>query len=80
MSFCGSVGKLMIDSGLTEILKHAFGGIEKMLSGKKYPQNVGAFRLLTEELLRPHITGVNTYHELDATLQNCLTKVTLPSY
>ena len=24
MSFCGSVGKLMMDSGLSEILKHAF--------------------------------------------------------
>ena len=29
MSFCDSLGKLMIDSGLTEILKHAFGGVEK---------------------------------------------------
>ena len=49
MSYCGSLGKLMMDSGLTEILKHAFGGVEKMLSGKKYPQNVRAFRLLTDE-------------------------------
>ena len=42
----------MIDSGLTKILKHAFGGVEKMLSGK-----VRAFRLLNEELLRPHMAG-----------------------
>ena len=26
MNFCGSVGKLMMDSGLLDILKHAFGG------------------------------------------------------
>ena len=58
----------MIDSGLTEILKHAFGGVQKMVFGKKYPQNVRAFRLLTELVLRPHMTGVNTYHELNAML------------
>ena len=40
MSFSGSVGKLMMDSGLSDILKHAFGGVDKMLSGKKFPQNV----------------------------------------
>ena len=34
MNFCGSVGKLMIDCGLTEILKHAFGGIEKCYLAK----------------------------------------------
>ena len=30
-----------------------FGSVEKMLQGKKYPQNIRALRLLTEELLRP---------------------------
>ena len=53
MSFCGCVGSLMSDSGLEEILGSAFGGVSKMLSGKKYPHNVRALRLLTEELLRP---------------------------
>ena len=48
MSFCDSLSRLMIDSGLTEILKHAFGGVEKMLFGKKYSQKVRAFWLLTE--------------------------------
>ncbi len=65
MNFCGAVGKLMMDSGLGVILKHAFGGVEKMLSGKKYPQNVRAFRLLTEELLRKHLDGVETFDDLD---------------
>ena len=65
MSFCGSVGKLMIDSGLSDILKSAFGGTEKMLSGKKYPQNVRAFRLLTEELRRNYVAHLDTYNGLD---------------
>ena len=30
-----------------------FGSVEKMLQGKKYPQNIRTLRLLTEELLRP---------------------------
>ena len=51
----------MMDSSLNEILKHAFGGVEKMLSGKKFPQNVRAFRLLMEELPRKYIDGVDTY-------------------
>ena len=41
-----------MDSGLSDILKHAFGG-------KKIPQNVRAFRMLTEELLHKHMGDVN---------------------
>ncbi len=70
MSFCGCIGKLMVDSGLSELLKHAFGGVEKMLTGKKYPQNVRAFRLLTEELLREQIINISTYDELEDFLIN----------
>ncbi len=53
MSYCGCVGTLMADTGLVEILSEPFGGVLKMLTGKKYPQNVRALRLLVEELLRP---------------------------
>ena len=42
MSFSGSADKLMVDSSLSDILKHAFGGIDKMLSGKKFTQNARA--------------------------------------
>ena len=66
MSVSGRVGKLMVDSGLSDILKHAFGGIDKMLSGKKF-QNLRAFMMLTEELLRKH-GDVETYEEVDAML------------
>ena len=60
MSFSGNVGKLMIenDSGLSEIIKHAFGGIDQMISGKKFYQNVRSCRMLIEELLRRHTSDV----------------------
>ena len=51
MSFIGSVGALMADMGLSEILESTFGGVSKMLSGKNFPQNMGACRLLVEELM-----------------------------
>ena len=37
MSFVGAVGTLMCNSGLEEILQSAFGGVPKMLPGKKVP-------------------------------------------
>lgn len=52
MDFVGCVGTLMAESGLKEVLAASFGSVDKMLQGKKYPQNVRALRLLTEELLR----------------------------
>ena len=52
MSYCGGIGTLMADTGIVEILSVAFGGVLKMLSGKKFPQNVRALRMLVEELLR----------------------------
>ena len=52
MSFVGAIGTLMVDSGLEQILEVAFGGVSKMLSGKKYPQNIRALRIVVEELLR----------------------------
>ena len=59
MDFVSSIGTLMEDSGLKEILSTTFGSIEKILQGKKYPQNVRALRLLTEELLRPVLEKEN---------------------
>ena len=41
------IGTLTI-SGLEEIMKAAFGGVPRMLSGKNFPQNVRAPRLLVE--------------------------------
>lgn len=47
----GSVGNLMADSGLEELLQSASGSVQAMLSGKKFPQNVRALRMVAEELL-----------------------------
>ena len=50
MSLVGAVGTLMSNTGLTEIMQTTFGGVPKMLSGKKFPQNVRALRMVVEEL------------------------------
>lgn len=51
-SFAGCVGTLMNEAGLQEVLESSFAGVPKMLSGKKYPQNIRAMRMVAEELLR----------------------------
>ena len=51
MSFAGDVGSLMAESGLSDILSEVFGGVPKMLSGKKFPQNVRAPRMMAEEVV-----------------------------
>ena len=72
MDFVGSIGTLMADSGLKDILSTTFGSVDKMLQGKKYPQNVRALRLLTEELLRPvlekHDTQLANMDDLEKVL------------
>ena len=55
MSFVGAVGTLMANSGLEEIMKSAFAGVPKMLTGKNFPMNVRALRMVVEELLRHRI-------------------------
>ncbi|KAH3850518.1 hypothetical protein DPMN_092930 [Dreissena polymorpha] len=56
MIFIGSVGTLMANTGLEELLESKFAGVSKLLNGKKYPQNVRALRIVTEELLRKVFT------------------------
>ena len=51
MSYIGSIGSLMAQTGLEEILSEQFGGVKKMLTGKKFPEYVRALRLLLAELL-----------------------------
>ena len=52
MSFAGAVGSLMAESGLSNILSEVFGRVPKMFSGKKFPQNVRALRMMAEEVVR----------------------------
>ena len=51
MNFVGSVGKLMVVSGLKKLMTSAFSGVEKMLISKKFPMNVRAFCSVINELL-----------------------------
>ncbi|KAK3880168.1 hypothetical protein Pcinc_011069 [Petrolisthes cinctipes] len=64
MSFVGAVGSLMSNSGLENIMKAAFGGVTKMLTGKNYPQNTRALRLVVEEVLRDTLSSLSSYQEL----------------
>ena len=59
MSFVGAIGSLMAGSGLSDVLSGVFGGVPKMLSGKKLPQNVRALRMITEVVLHIIIPDSN---------------------
>ena len=54
MSFIESICSLMAESGLYELLNSTFAGVQKMMTGKKFPQNMRALRIVAEELLRWH--------------------------
>jgi Na+/H+ antiporter NhaA len=45
-------------------MKVAFGGVAKMLTGKKYPQSTRTLRLVVDEILRNTLCLVDSYHEL----------------
>ena len=66
MSFSGPVGTLMQGSGHSELLESTVAGVTKMLSGKKFPQNIRAMRLVLEEMLRSIMSdsSISTMEEL----------------
>ena len=68
MSFVGSIGTLMMNSGLEDILKKAFASVSKMLAGKMFPMNVRALRLVTEEILKNYISDMESYTGLQTFL------------
>ena len=41
----------MAESGLVDILSCAFCGVDHMMTGKKYPHNFRALRLLVEAVI-----------------------------
>ena len=51
MSYVGCIGSLMAGSGIVEVLSEAFGGVLKMLTGKKY--------LILSYLIRPFFQTQN---------------------
>ena len=58
----------MANSGLEEILKAGFSGMEKMLTGKKFPMNLRALRMVVEELLRDALHGMENASDLETFL------------
>jgi hypothetical protein len=46
----------MAKTGLAYVLSAVFGGVAKMLTGKKFPQNVRAMRLVAGAIT-PNYTG-----------------------
>ena len=74
MSFVGCVGVLMQNSGLADIMKSAFAGVPKMLSGKNYPNNVRALRIVVEELLREVLPDLECEFELQTYLKELAAK------
>ena len=72
MSFIGSIGSLMAESSLYELLDSTFAGVQKMMTGKKFPQNMRALRIVVEDLLRPILTGgtVNDIRGLKSSLSD----------
>ena len=73
MSFFGAVGTLMSNTGLTEIMQTTFGGVPKMLSGKKFPQNVRALRMVASIAPCAAVSYIfpNLGHEIVLNIQNC---------
>ena len=54
----------MANSGLEDILKSGFGGLQK-----KFPQNVRALRLVMEEVLSKVLEKSNTHDDLIISLE-----------
>ena len=58
---------VLLSPALKPSLASKFGSVDKMLSGKKYPQNLQAFRMLAEEFLRSTLENnpyIKTYVQL----------------
>ena len=49
MSYIGSTGVFMAGTGMKKISEKAFGGVSKMLTGKKFPQNLKPLPMLMEK-------------------------------
>ena len=74
MSFIGCIGTLMAGSGLKEVMKSAFAGVEKMLLGKKFPSNIRALRMVLIELLRNNLPQIRSYNEFESWLNELVQK------
>ena len=66
MNFGHAVSLIMGGSGLKEILAGTFGSVDKILSGKKYPQNFRSLCMVAEVVLQTvlHEEGISSFNEL----------------
>ena len=78
MSFVGCIGVLMKNSGLLSWLKSAFGGEEKMLTGKKFSMNVRALCFAMLELFRDYVREMKIFQDLANFLDACSLQNILP--
>ena len=69
MSYIGAVGTLRSNTGLEELMQSTFGGVPKMLTGKKFPQNARALRMVVEVVLKEIIQNTDTHNDLMAVLE-----------
>ena len=60
----------MADTGLSDVMEYAFGGVPHMLTGKRFPQNFRALRMVVEELLRSMVLESNDTNDVMSILQN----------
>ena len=49
MSFLGSIGAVMADNELREILAEIFNGVDKIIVGKKFVMDLGALRMMVNK-------------------------------
>ena len=66
MSFIGCCGTLVTNSGLSDLLRSAFGSIDKVLSSTNFSQSLRALRMVVEELLRGSINDMTKFDGLTA--------------
>lgn len=67
MSFIGCVGTLMKGSGLEDIVKAAYRGVNNMLNGKSWPKAVRGLRMVVVALLKEYVSDGNLTPESIAT-------------
>ena len=75
MSFVGSCGKLMNNSGLEVVMASAFASVDKLLKGKLYPMCVRSLRFVVEELLRPYMPELSSFRDMMNFLEDVSSKI-----
>ena len=76
MTFDGCTGNVMENTGLSNILKAAFGSVDKMLLGTNFPNNIRDLRTVVEEVLRPILLDcvLPTFDDLMSYLEGLASK------